>query len=261
MDPEFWIFLGVGFLAQLVDGALGMAYGVISSTVLLAFGVPPATASATVHAAEMATTGVSGAAHVWRRNVDWRLLGLIAVPGMIGGAAGAWLLTSIDPTAIRPFVTAWLAAMGLLILWKARGGAPPAQSRPIGWRAAPLGLFGGFLDASGGGGWGPVVTSTLMAGSDTPRKVIGTVNTAEFAVTVAISSAFLAALLTGHWAQGKTVADHAWAVAGLIVGGVLAAPLAAFVVQIMPRLILMRLVGGVVLALAGFQTLKLLGWV
>jgi uncharacterized protein len=258
MDPEFWIFFGVGFLAQLVDGALGMAYGVVSSTVLLAFGVSPAMASASVHVAEVFTTAASGTSHAFHKNVDWKLFRRLAIPGAIGGAIGAYVLTEIDGDAIRPYITGYLALIGIFILFKALYVQTP-KPREIGNEAAPLGLAGGFLDAVGGGGWGPVVTSSLVASGSAPRLTIGTVNTAEFVVTVAISATFIIALFTGTWEGAKDIAGHAWAVGGLIVGGVLAAPLAAWVVKIVPQKTLMVMVGVLIMVVAGVQTAKLVG--
>jgi len=150
---DFLLFLLVGFLAQAVDGALGMAYGVISSTVLLSFGVPPAVASASVHTAEVFTTAASAGSHAVNRNVNWRLFAPLALGGIIGGAAGAFVLTAIDGNLIKPWITAYLGVMGLVILWRAIRGVN-ARQFPIRW-ASPLGLIGGFLDAVGGGGWGP----------------------------------------------------------------------------------------------------------
>ena len=260
MDPEFWIFFGVGFLAQLVDGALGMAYGVVSSTVLLAFGVPPAQASASVHVAEVFTTAASGTSHALHKNVDWKLFRRLALPGAVGGIIGAYVLTEIDGDAIRPFITGYLALVGVFILVKAlKRKARPA--REIGVEATPLGLVGGFLDAVGGGGWGPVVTSSLIATGSPPRQTIGTVNTAEFVVTVAISATFIVTFFAGTWEGAKDIAGHAWAVGGLIAGGVIAAPLAAWVVKIVAQKTLMILVGILIVAVAGFQTAKLVGLV
>src|SRR5918995_118529 len=158
---DFILFAIVGFLAQAVDGALGMAYGAISSTVLLSFGVPPAQASAAVHAAEVFTTAASGTAHHYHRNIDWKLF----------------------------------------------------------WRLAPFGILGGFLDAAGGGGWGPMVVTGLLGAGAPPRYVIGTVNAAEFLITLAVSITFILALVTGHWQEAGALSTHASSVLGLIVGG------------------------------------------
>jgi uncharacterized protein len=258
MDQEFWIFFGVGFLAQLVDGALGMAYGVVSSTVLLAFGVSPAMASASVHVAEVFTTAASGTSHALHKNVDWKLFRRLAIPGAIGGIIGAYVLTEIDGDAIRPFITGYLAAIGIFILFRALYIQSP-KIRTIGMEATPLGFTGGFLDAVGGGGWGPVVTSSLVASGSAPRQTIGTVNTAEFVVTAAISATFIVALVSGTWSGAKDIAGHAWAVGGLIVGGVIAAPFAAWVVKIVPQKTLMIMVGTLIVAVAGVQTAKYAG--
>ena len=178
-------FILIGFAAQLVDGALGMAFGVISSTLLISIGVPPAAASAGVHVVESFTTGVSGISHVLHRNVRWHLFLRLVIPGVLGGVIGAYLLTQIDASVARPFVLTYLAAVGLYLLWRGLGHeAHEKEPRVI----APLGLVGGFLDAAGGGGWGPVVTSNLLVQGANPRHVIGSVNTAEFFITVAVSA-------------------------------------------------------------------------
>jgi hypothetical protein len=255
MDEQFLIFTAVGFLAQIVDGALGMAYGVVSSTVLLAFGLPPATASASVHAAEVFTTAASAGSHVAHRNVNWRLFATLAAGGVVGGVLGAFILTSVDGDLIKPYVVAYLGVMGGLILWRAWRGIQP-RSFPPKW-PIPLGMAGGFMDAIGGGGWGPTVTSTLVGAGGEPREAIGTTNTAEFLVTVAISATFVAALVSGHWSDLKELQSHAWAVAGLVVGGVAAAPLAGWVVKAVPVRVLTWLVGGLVVCLALYQAARL----
>ncbi len=250
------IFAFVGFVAQLVDGALGMAYGVVSTTVLLAFGVPPATASASVHAAEVFTTGTSSISHITHKNVEWRAFWFLAPAGIIGGVLGAYVLTGIDGAVTRPFIVAYLAVMGAYILTRAFKVWP---SKPIsGPVTVPLGLVGGFLDAIGGGGWGPTVSSSLIGAGGAPRYVIGTVNTAEFFVTVAISAAFVVALVTGHWENAGALMDHAGAVIGLVIGGVLAAPLAGYIVKAAPARTLTFAVGVLILLLAAFQGWKLL---
>jgi hypothetical protein len=257
MITDFLLFAGVGFLAQIVDGALGMAYGVISSTVLLAFGVPPSYASASVHTAEMFTTAASAASHLGHRNIDWRLFWRLVPAGIAGGVLGAYVLTSIDGAMLRPFVTAYLTIMGVYILYRAirgrREAVPPSTKLVV-----PLGVAGGFVDAAGGGGWGPIVTSTLVGSGGAPRYVIGTVNAAEFFLTTAISTTFLVALLSGHWQEQGGPLAHASAVAGLVVGGLLAAPLAGLVARHLQPKLLMIVVGLMVIALAGWQTWQLL---
>lgn len=254
----FLLFLMVGLLAQLVDGALGMAYGVISSSVLLAFGVPPATASASVHGAEVFTTAASATSHVAHKNVDWRLFVPLAIAGVIGGAAGAYVLAGIDGKVIKPFIVAYLALMGLYILWRAGHDLKPRKLRPL-WLMGPLGVFGGFFDAIGGGGWGPTVSSTLVGAGQDPRRAIGTVNTAEFFLTTAISATFVWALLTGHWRDADALENHAAAVAGLVVGGLVAAPFAGWIIKRVPRRALTYAVGCLLILLAGFQGLQLAG--
>jgi uncharacterized membrane protein YfcA len=254
MGPEFWLFAAVGFAAQLVDGALGMAYGVVSTTVLLANGVPPATASASVHAAKVFTGAASAISHIAHRNIDWRLLVLLAAGGMLGGVAGTYLLTSVDGEQIKPFVVAWLGLMGLVILYRAWKGARP---KPFSWKGPfPLGLVGGFFDAVGGGGWGPVVTSTLLGSGADPRKAIGTTNAAEAFVAAAVSAAFIAALVSGHW-KTDDLAQHMWSVLGLIAGGVVAAPIAGWMTKVLPIRALTWIVGVVVTGLAVWQAVVL----
>ncbi|MFB2533490.1 sulfite exporter TauE/SafE family protein [Paracoccus sp. p4-l81] len=257
MGDSFLLFALVGFLAQLVDGALGMAYGVVSSTVMLSFGVSPAVASATVHAAEVFTTGASAASHIAHRNVDWRLFRRLVPAGVIGGLIGTYVLTSFDGAVLRPWVVGYLGLMGVYILYRSNHRPDPYHEHS---RAAVVGLgsTGGFVDAVGGGGWGPVVTTGLIGAGGAPRQVIGTVNAAEFLLTVAVSAGFLIALLTGHWDQEKALVDHAMAVAGLVAGGVLAAPLAGYVTRILPHRVAMVLVGLLICTLAAYQLLRLL---
>lgn len=257
MEDSFLLFLAVGFLAQIVDGALGMAYGVVSSSVLLAFGVPPAAASATVHAAEVFTTAASAGSHVWHRNVDWHLFRRLAPAGVIGGVAGTYIVTSIDGAVLKPYVAAYLGVMGLYILFRAYRRIAPVDTHHD---AVVLGLggFGGFADAVGGGGWGPVVTTGLIGNGGAPRQTIGTVNTVEFFLTAAVSAAFLAALVTGHWENAGGLLGHGQAVAGLIVGGLAAAPMAGYAVRLVPQRTLTAIVGCLISAIAVYQAANLL---
>lgn len=253
MDSDFLLFAAVGFGAQLVDGALGMAYGVVSTTTLLAMGVSPANASASVHAAKVFTGAASALSHIYHKNVSWKLLALLSAGGVIGGIAGTFLLTSVDGEKIKPFVVAWLGLMGLVILYRAWKGVRP---KPFSWKSPlPLGLVGGFFDSVGGGGWGPVVTSTLLGSGADPRKAIGTTNAAELFVASAISAAFLSALLSGHW-ETDGLRDQISSVLGLIAGGVVAAPLAGWMTKILPIRLLTWFVGVMVTSLALWQ-----GWV
>lgn len=251
----FGLFLAVGFLAQLVDGAVGMAYGVISSSVLLAFGVPPAQASATIHAAECFTTGTSGASHLLHKNVDWKLFWRLAPAGVVGGVAGAYLLTGFDATFIKAVVIAYLGVLGLYML--VRAIREPREEPPHLQHVIPIGIAGGFLDASGGGGWGPVVTSTLLGKGHAPRYVIGSVNSAEFVVTVAISLTFLWTLLTGRFELEGGLATGGAALAGLILGGVAAAPLAGYVTKIAPARFLLGAAALLVIGLSVWQGIQL----
>lgn len=238
MSEDFLLFVAVGFAAQMVDGAIGMAYGVTSTTVLLSMGVSPATASACVHAAETFTTAASGASHWKLGNIDKKLVWRLAVPGMVGGATGAYVLSNIDGKVIKPWIAGYLLFMGLYILWKALrnnvGDRPPPEN------VAPLGLFGGFMDSIGGGGWGAIVTSSLIGQGTTPRYAIGSVNLAEFFVTATISGMFF-----------MTIGFDLWPIiSGLILGGVLAAPFAAYATKHIPDKALMIIVGCVVILLS-----------
>lgn len=232
----------VGLGAQLVDGSLGMAYGVTSTTLLLATGAAPAAASATVHLAEIGTTLVSGASH-WRfGNVDWKVVGRIAVPGAIGSFAGATFLSNLSTETAEPIMSALLLALGVYILVRFTAwGTPRGQlGKPVrAWFLAPLGLFGGFVDATGGGGWGPVSTPALLAtGRMEPRKVIGSVDTSEFIVAIAASLGFLIGLGGEGIPYGAVLA--------LFAGGLVAAPVAAWLVRHIPGRVLGSLVGGVI---------------
>lgn len=242
-------YIAVGFGAQIVDGALGMAYGVISSTLLLTLGVPPSAASAGVHAAETITTGVSGLSHILHRNVDWRIFFRLVVPGVIGGVAGAYFLSNIDGSAIKPFILAYLLGIGLWLLWRGLR-YPPAFKHPR--HVAPLGLIGGFMDATGGGGWGPIVTSNLLIQGASPRHTVGTVNTVEFVLTLAISITFLFHL---GWEVLTT------ATLGLLIGGVLAAPFGAMLARNLRPKVLLTTVGVVLLLTSSFGLAKSLGFI
>lgn len=255
---DFFLFLAVGLLAQAVDGALGMAFGVISSTTLLAFGVPPAHASAAIHAAELFTTAASGSSHIYNRNIDWKLFLRLAPFGIAGGVTGAYVLTSFDGDVIKPVITAYLGLLGAWILLRSFRKTPGRPLPP--GLVPPMGAAGGFLDAAGGGGWGPIVTTGLLGFGGTPRYVIGTVNAAEFLITLSVSVAFLTALLTGHWEDAGDLTTHGTAVAGLIVGGLIAAPFAGYVTAHLPERFLLRLVGVLISLLAGFQTGQAFGW-
>jgi len=225
-------FIAVGFAAQMVDGALGMAFGVINNTLLVSIlGLPPALASASVHAVETFTTAASGISHVYHRNVNWKLFRRLVIPGMIGGALGAYVLSNVDASVAKPFVMAYLASIGLYLLYRAwRGKVEPREPKII----EPLGLAGGFLDAAGGGGWGPVVTSNLLVQGASPRTTIGTVNTSEFFLTATISATFIGTM---------GLAAFTLQTVGLLIGGLIAAPFGGLLAKRVPARLLMAMVG------------------
>ena len=240
-------FILIGFAAQLIDGALGMAFGQISTTLLITMGVPPAAASAGVHTAETFTTAVSGISHVAHRNVDWQLFFRIAVPGILAGIMGAYILTQVDASTAKPFVLAYLTALGLYLFYRGVMHRHTERRPKI---VEPLGALGGFLDAAGGGGWGAIVTSNLLVQGSNPRKTIGTVNTAEFFLTISISITFLATLtLTGSEAEQAFLLK---AVAGLVIGGVLAAPFGAWIAKRVNPDVLLTFVGAVLTLTSGY---------
>ncbi len=232
MDLPIWMFVIVGFLAQLIDGALGMAYGVSSNTFLLSLGISPAIASASVHISEVFTTAVSGAFHLRFGNIRKDLFLKLLIPGMIGGGLGAYLLSDVlDGEVIKPYINVYLLIMGLIILRKALVKSS-AEKHITNW-VSPLGLVGGFFDAIGGGGWGPIVTTTLVARGNSPRKTIGSVNSSEFFVTLTELIVFILTLGLMNWKM----------IVGLLVGGVIAAPVAAYLTNKLPTRLLMGLVG------------------
>ena len=229
----FWSAVAVGLLAQTVDGALGMAYGITSTSFLLATGSSPAVASAAVHIAEVFTTGVSGITHIKLGNVNKNLFLRLLVPGMIGASTGAWIVSSVDGKALKPYIAGYLLVMGLYVISKIFRKIRTRHEEPR--HVAKLGLIGGFVDAIGGGGWGPVVTTTLVGTGHDPRMTIGSVNLAEFFLTFVSAGVF--AMLVG---------ESPWpTVAGLVVGGLFAAPLAAMLTKRLHTKALLALVGTV----------------
>ena len=238
-------FIGVGFAAQMIDGTLGMAYGVSSNTFLLLIGIEARVASACIHVSEVFTTAVSGLAH-WRfGNVDKKLWIRLIIPGVIGGVLGAYVLSSIDGKIIQPFVMAYLSVMGVVILLR---GVRKVQPRDVSGKKylVPLAGLGGLLDAVGGGGWGPVVTTHVIAAGHDARKTIGSVNSSEFFVTTAEAVTFLImipALIVKHWVV----------IGGLLLGGVIAAPLGAWLTRKLPHRVLLVLVGLIILASSAYK--------
>ena len=233
--------LTIGAAAQLVDGALGMAYGVTATAVLLSKGIPPATATGSVHIAEIFTTGASGLSH-WRMgNVNMKLFKALIIPGVIGGLIGVFLITSIDGDKIRPWISAYLLFMGISIFFKAFKRTY-FRSKVNKRKITPLALFGGFVDSAGGGGWGSVVTANLLGSGHEPRKTIGSVNAAEFFITIITGSAFAVIIGFNYWEI----------VAGLIISGMIIAPISAKILSKFPIRPLMAFVGSLIIMLSGF---------
>lgn len=243
----YWFMLG-GFIAQMIDGALGMAYGVSASTFLLSVGVPPAAASASIHTSEIFTSGVSGLMHLKFRNVNKKLFKTLLLPGVIGAALGAFILSSLEEYNyfLKPIIACYTLYLGIVIIRKAVVGVKTRiQSR----RIPGLAIFGGFMDSVGGGGWGPIVSSTLIAGGRHPRYTIGSVNLTEFFVALASSITFLLVIGISHWQI----------IAGLILGGVIAAPIAAYLSRKLHVKKLMIIVGVVVILVSIRIIVKSLG--
>ncbi|MBB4631858.1 sulfite exporter TauE/SafE family protein [Sphingosinicella soli] len=239
-------FLLIGFAAQLVDSAFGMAFGLVSNALLTFLGFPPSAASATSRTVESFASGISGLSHALQRNIDWPLFGRLVIPGILGGLAGVWFLSVIDTQITRPAMLVYMAAIGVYLIWR-------APRRPQTFRrmrfVGPLGAVGGFLDASAGGGWGPVVTGNLLAQGMTPRMAIGTVNAAEFFVAVTVLSAFIGTL---------GLAAFTIATTGLLVGAIVGAPLGAWLTgRIAPRQLLMG-VGAILIAISLYGLISLM---
>lgn len=238
VSSDFFFYLLVGLGAQLVDGALGMAYGVTSTSFLLSLGVPPAISSASVHVAEIFTTGASAISHFKFKNINKKLFRTLLVPGIIGAVTGAYILSDlIDGDVVKPFIAVYLAFLGVLILRKA---ISVKQKKTKTKRVGLLAAAGGFLDSIGGGGWGPIVTSTLLGQGRDPRYTIGSVNAAEFGVTLASGITFLILIGVSSWQV----------VAGLVIGGVIAAPFGALLVGRIGKRTLMLIVGILVIGLS-----------
>lgn len=234
---EFLIYAAIGFLAQLIDGALGMAYGLTASSCLISVGLPPVAVSATVHMAETFTTGVSAYSHHHFGNVDRRLFYRLVIPGVLGAICGAALLSQLSGDALKPWIALYLLAMGVFILVKSSRSVLPAR---VATNVVPLGFFGAGADAIGGGGWGPIVASTLLARGNHSRTTIGTVNAAEFFVALAASGTFLLTVGISHWQL----------ILALALGGVLAAPFAAYAAKHVPHRRMVVVVGSLIIALS-----------
>jgi len=230
-SKAFWSAVLVGVVAQTIDGALGMAYGITSNTFLLASGISPAIATASVHIAEVFTTGVSGLAHIRMKNVNPKLFFRLLIPGLIGAVSGAYFVSSIDGDVLKPYISGYLIIMGLYLVSKIFHHYQPTQDEPK--HVAKLALFGGFVDSVGGGGWGPVVTTTLIGSGHDPRMTIGSVNFAEFFLTFGSAITFSVLVGSGPWPI----------VVGLVLGGVFAAPLAALLTRKVHAKTLLVMVG------------------
>lgn len=240
---DFALFVLAGFVAQMIDGALGMAYGASCSSILMSFGVAPAVASASVHTAEVFTTGASGISHLRFGNVNSKLAKALIIPGVIGAIIGAYILSSIDGKVIAPYISLYLVFLGGRILWKAFNvNKKKSKIKNV----APLALFGGFIDSVGGGGWGPIVTSTLLGKGRNPRYTIGSVNLSEFFVALASAGIFTFMLGFQNWLV----------MLALVVGGVLAAPFGAILASKFKPKTLMIVVGLVVIGLSIRTMLK-----
>ncbi len=243
----FWTAVAIGLMAQIIDGALGMAYGITSTTFLLASGVSPAVASASVHLAEVFTTGVSGISHVKFGNVNKSLFLRLLIPGIVGAVVGVFLLSAIDGKILKPFISLYLFGMGIYILSKVFRKITRNNKLPK--HVAKLAAFGGFVDTIGGGGWGPVVTTTLISSGHEPRTTIGTVNFAEFFLTFASAIAFSLLIGVGPWPV----------VAGLVLGGLFAAPFAAYLCKVLETRTLLILVGSLISLVSLFNLYQAFG--
>ena len=242
-DREFFVFLIVGFIAQIIDGALGMAYGVSCFTLLQHFGIPQRLITASVHTAEVFTTGVSGLSHIALGNIDKKLFVRLVSSGVISASIAAVLISDyIDGNVIKPYISGYLLILGIWILIKSYRNITPEQNA---LKYAPvLGFVGAFLDVIGGGGWGPIVTSNLIDKGKSPKEVIGTVNTAEFFITFVSTGIFIFLVGVSAWKV----------ILGLILGGVIAAPLGAYVIRLFQPKTLLRIVG-VLIVVVNFYTL------
>lgn len=234
---EYFIYIAIGFLAQVIDGALGMAYGLTATSLLLSFGVPAVNASAITHMAECVTTFFSALSHHRFGNIDKRLFFRLLIPGLVGSILGVLVLTHVDNQIIKPIIGLYLLFMGVTVLIKAFVVFPP---RDVGHHLIPLGLGGGFMDAVGGGGWGPIVTSTLLAKGQNPRMTIGSVNAVEFFVAVTASIAFFFNQVVVGWEI----------IASLALGGAMAAPFGAYLCKHIPVKVLLLLTGSLIIMLS-----------
>jgi uncharacterized membrane protein YfcA len=251
---EFWTFAAIGFMAQLIDGSLGMGYGMISSASLLVAGVPPAYASAATHAAKLFTSTTSAISHSAMGNVDRRIFIRLSTLGSIGGIIGAYAITQFSGASIKPYIMMYLAFIGLLIIYRSFKQNDDVAKKPSHPELpSAIGLVGGFVDGVGGGGWGPVTTTSLIGTHHNPRKTVGSVNAAEAVITLAIISAFFITHLAGAWRDAESISSLFTPVLGLIVGGVPSAVVAGYLPKLVNPKKLSAAVGVLILCIAGQQ--------
>jgi len=245
---KFLFFVLAGFTAQMIDGTLGMAYGASCSSLLMYLGIPPAAASASVHTAEVFTTGISGLSHIHFKNIDKALFFRIVITGVLGAAAGAFVISElIDGKAIKPFIAAYLLFLGVLILIKGIRNKPKVHTEVK--RAELLALFGGFMDATGGGGWGPIVTSNIINQGKNPAETIGTVNLAEFFVAFASTGVFIFFMGIESWQV----------ILGLVTGGIFAAPIGGYLASRVNKKALMTFVGAIIVLSSAYTLVSVWG--
>lgn len=247
-DPMFWSAVAVGLIAQTIDGALGMAYGITSSSFLLAMGAPPAMASGATHLAEVFTTGVSGVSHLRMGNVNKRLFLSLLIPGIVGALIGTYILGNVDGNVLKPFISFYLLLMGLYVFSKAFKRIRAQHEIQL-KKVVPLAMVGGFMDTTGGGGWGPIVTTTLVGSGHDPKTTIGSVNFAEFFLTVTVAASFFSILDDTVWLL----------VAGLALGGLIAAPFAAYITKYLKTKTLLMLVGSVITTVSCYNLYRAIG--
>lgn len=248
---EFLIFALIGFFAQIVDGSLGMGFGVVSSSILLAQGIPPALASASVNAAKLPTTGTAAISHFLHKNLDWKFVRALSLFGAIGGVAGAFLLTSLKGPALAIMVNLYLALMGVLIIWRGVMNAAPRLISSTHTRS--IGFAGGLIEGIGGS-WGPIVTTSLLGSGAESRYAIGSSNFSEFVVSFAVFSAFVAAFAMGYWQGGSDWRTTFIPVLGLVLGGLPAAAFGGWLSKRAPRRPLTIAVGSLALGIAIYRS-------
>ena len=249
---EFWVFALVGFFAQIIDGSLGMGFGVISSSILLAQGIPPALASASVNAAKLPTTGTAALSHFFHKNLDWSIVRALSIYGALGGIAGALLLTSLKGAALAFIVNAYLALMGVIIIWRGIMDFAPKLIAPN--RSRSIGLAGGLIEGIGGS-WGPIVTTSLLGSGAESRYAIGSANFSEFVVSVAVFSAFVVAFAVGYWQGGSDWRTTFLPVLGLVLGGLPAAACGGWLSKRAPKRPLTIAVGCLALGIAVYRAM------